>query len=171
MTSWWNGKLMQWQVGAMVSRWNGKLMKGKFDEMAIWWNEKFMKWQVDENASWKTASSQTLKLMRDQVVLTASWWIYKLTKCSGTSSDTILLSYLSRGILNRLKMSTKVWLPSFNQIKNNTFQILNCYIKISFFIVILKNMKIVESSRTFFSSSLKIIWNKIVCLFLTKTNI
>ncbi len=31
MASWWNGKLMKWQV----------------DEMAIWWNE-LMKWLVDK---------------------------------------------------------------------------------------------------------------------------
>ncbi len=44
MASWWNGKLMKWQVDEMASGQNGKLMKWKADVMASWWNGKLMKW-------------------------------------------------------------------------------------------------------------------------------
>ncbi len=52
MASWWNGKLMKWQVNEMASQRNAKSMKWQVDEMASWWNGKLIKWQVDEMASW-----------------------------------------------------------------------------------------------------------------------
>ncbi len=76
MASWWNGKLMKWQVNEMASWWNGKLMKWQVDEMASWWNNnlqkmskkkvyytpcwlngKLVKWQVDKMAGWQNGSS------------------------------------------------------------------------------------------------------------------
>ncbi len=44
----WHGDVLS---GKMMSWWNGKLMKWQVDEMAGWWNGKLMKWQVDEMAS------------------------------------------------------------------------------------------------------------------------
>ncbi len=33
MTTWWNDKLMKWQVGEMTGWWNDKLVKWLFAEM------------------------------------------------------------------------------------------------------------------------------------------
>ncbi len=61
VASWWNGKLMKWQVYEIACRQNGNLMIRKVDEMATWWSDKLMKLHVGEmvsswNASWQLVS-------------------------------------------------------------------------------------------------------------------
>jgi hypothetical protein len=71
MTSWWNGKLIKWQVDKMASTnasWsNCILIKLQVDKMASWHNGKLAKWQVGEMASWRNGKLANGQLEKWQV--------------------------------------------------------------------------------------------------------
>ncbi len=80
MTSWWNDKLMKWQVDEMTSLMkkkveiNDKLIKYylikcsvditrcQVDEMVSWTNAKCINWYFCEMASWWTVKLKKLKV-------------------------------------------------------------------------------------------------------------
>ncbi len=120
MASWWNGKLMKWQVDEFANWWNGKLMNLKIDEIVHYRKTHLMTFKVDKMVSWcigkltnlhlkLKVGYPTIKLMfqgginkTSYQLLTAKFWM-------GCLVDNVRRSFWSWPCLVKAPLSSEWW--------------------------------------------------------------